>query len=210
MDYQLVVALLLAGTGWLLNELSQGIRRRNARTAAAGQALAELLEIRHYLIGTGLAFDAVQARLPVPAADAVEGLRWLDQLLPPDPLLPARYEAAVCALATTSPLTAFQLRSKDQVPLILTRLRAIQLHDSSYPNLLLEGDGFARRHGIEAIEDSIRKLAWLHGICTWFEIRRMLTRPSVLPQAAIEFIDQALKSEGRQADLPVPTQRSQV
>ena len=189
MTPQVLVALLAVAVGWLLSEVSHRLRRRDDRTAAAGKALTELLEIRHYLLGINLVFCEIRRHVQLSPGEVLTGMKWIDQLLPPDPRLPERYEQAVSALAGASPIAAFHLRSKDQLPQLLVKMRSIQLVDPGYPDLLYSTDEFLRDRGLAALDESIRELAWIHGMRTWLRIRRLLGRTPQLPLELAEFMD---------------------
>ncbi len=165
--------------GWALSELTHYLEARRQVRYAAGRALAELLEVRHYLRGIEFVFAELRRLLPLPPHDALQGMTWLEQLMPPDPHLPDRYNAALTELAATSPLLAYQLRSKEQLPLLLTKLRAAALADPTAAQLAIEADRFLRAEGLGPLEEAISHLAWRHGFGTWFRTRVKLKRPPV-------------------------------
>jgi hypothetical protein len=196
--------LASVAAGWGLSELSQYLRRRSLRLTAIGKALAELLEIRHHLRAVEMVFAELRRRFPqVSAGDLLAGMNWIEQLLPPDPGLPRRYEEAVTELAGSEPLLAFQLRSKEQLPPVLVRLRALQLVDPNAVDLVFQTDEFLRSQGLVAIDDAIRDLAWHHGVLTWCSIRRLLSKKLELPTEFDKFVTRVQQS-GLSTTAPPP------
>lgn len=177
--------------GWFLNELSQHLKTRRERKAATGRALADLLEIHHYLKGIELVFGEIQKWAPMSRAQVLEGMSWISQLVPPDPTLPERYQNAVTEISATDPLLAFRLRSKDQIPALLERLRAVQGLDMTTKDFISATDEFLRSAANQGIEDSIAELAYAHGVGTWFRIRNVMRRRSTVPRELSRFIQAA-------------------
>jgi hypothetical protein len=140
MNADVITALGAVVLGWLLNELSQRLRASGAKRAAAGRALSELLEIRHHLKAIETIFTVIRQRYPIAPAEMLGGMQWIDALLPGDPDLPRRYNEAVTELAATHPILAFRLRSKERIPLLLMKYRAVQLAVASgqLPEPLME------------------------------------------------------------------------
>ncbi len=69
MDTSTLLAVGSIVLGWLLNELSHRRRTSAARREILGRALAELLEIHHYIRAIDTVVAEVQKRLPLTKED---------------------------------------------------------------------------------------------------------------------------------------------
>ena len=195
MDIQgFVLTVGAVAAGWGLNEVSQAFRARGAKRRALGKALAELLEIRHYLKAIDATFAEVRKRMPISHEDLRQGLQFFDTLLPPDPQLPQRFDAALDEIAGVDPLLAFALKNKDRIPLLLTRLRAVQLPAPVDAKTFSDVEDHLRASAIDALNASIRRVAWARDPVTWVRVVNHLRRkPTLSTQAEKLFsIGQAL------------------
>lgn len=113
---QALLTLSSVAVGWILNEIGHARRSSTAKRAAMGRALADLLEIRHYLAGIEAVFGEVRRRWPIARADVEVLTTALGQILPGDADLPSHYNKAVDDIASYHPLLAFRLRSKEKIP----------------------------------------------------------------------------------------------
>ncbi len=162
--------------GWFLNEVSQRLRVRAQRRTAIGQALAEILEVHHYMRTVALAVREINRHFPNSAPDELRGAAWLEQLLPRDAGAPERYSRALAELAAQAPLLAFRLRGSDQIPAILSRLRDSQPLEHGAADAIRDADKFLRAEALAPLEEAIRDLAWQYGLFTWWAVRRRLAR----------------------------------
>ena len=179
--------------GWFLNEFTHLRRARSAFRAASGRALAELLEIHHYMRAVEVIFSEIKSRLPIPPKVVLQSMVWLGQLLPPDRSLPARYSAAVTELAASHPLLSFRLRSKEQIPAFLASLRALALGEQEDSDVATTVERIVTSSAFSALEESIREIAWSHGIRTWWSIRAWLRKKMELPGDYRRLLDENLE-----------------
>jgi len=190
MDVTTVLTTLASATlGWFLNELSQDLRVRRQRHGATGRALADLLELHHYLKGMAVVFGELQKYVAVPPAELLKVMNFISEFIPLDPALPGRYENAVSDIAATDPVLAFRLRSKDQIPSVFSKLRAFQASDPTADQIMTASNDVLRSVGHLGLESSIRELALAHGIGTWLRVRRMLR--AEIPRELAEFMREA-------------------
>jgi hypothetical protein len=177
--------LPLAGVaiGWGLNQCGQWLVFRRDERKAIGRALADLLEVRHRLLGLPKAVEAMTSRLNMPAGVQAPLKVILGALFPPDEGLAKRYEESVNLVAGTNPILAFRLRSQDLVGPFLHRLRAMAMQDGPQTMALfgtLENHLF--RQLSPHLERLIRELARRHGWRTQWETSRRLKEPFEVPE----------------------------
>jgi len=162
--------------GWLLSELSQRFRTHGHRRGAVGRALTELLDVRHRLRGLETVLSELKTRFQVTPADELALARLLEQVLPADKGIEERYSRALTDMAEDDPVLAFRVRSKDQIPAILSRIRESLAAQAGSPAVDLEK--FLRIEALAPLEEVIRSLAWKHDVRTWFRLRKQLRKPA--------------------------------
>lgn len=128
-------AFAVAGTlaGFMLNELSYVWRMRREDGRKVGQALAELLEIRHQIEAVPAVMEVLRSRIPAPIPASAEfQIRAIYRaFLPNVETLRQRYDAAVTAVGGAFPVLAFKLRSKDLMTPLMTQLSAMVGQDNN-------------------------------------------------------------------------------
>jgi hypothetical protein len=125
--------------GWILTEISQGVRRREGSQAILGEALVELMEIRHRLNRRHAAEAAVTKLVAEAFGENEAALRplisqVLNQAWPEmsyDPSLVARYDVAVTRVSGVNPILAFDLRGRDWAMALGARMRAWSKDDAT-------------------------------------------------------------------------------
>lgn len=124
MDILQVLAPLL---GVLLGGMIAGAgsvyRLRRERRGHAGRALADLLEVRHHVSAVEACLKEAQARSALPTEASLLVRRLVQVVSPVDARVHERYGAAVSLLASTDPLLAFELRSKDELSVVLAQVQ---------------------------------------------------------------------------------------
>ena len=189
--------------GWGLNQCGQWLTFRRDERKAIGRALADLLEVRHRLLGIPKVVEAMSSKLNMPA-DARAPLKVaFGALFPPDEGLAKRYEESVNLVAGTNPILAFRLRSQDVVGPFLHQLRALALQDGPQTMALfgtIEDHLF--RHLTPHLERLIRELAKLHGWKTQFETNRRLKQPFEAPEEFWDVLKAALPQEPPTSGVP--------
>ena len=179
-----VLALII---GWLLSELSHRFRTGHGRVAI-GQALSELLELRHGLLVLAEAVKEVVNHLKAPPEFQAVLRSVLSSLIPGRADLHARYVQAVTTIAGVSPVLAYRLRGPETALPLLDQLAGLAASEPSaagvWPGLEAEIIAQVRPR----LEELIRKAAWCHGWRTWWEVRRVLKKPFALPAEVIDRI----------------------
>ena len=181
-----IIALLL---GWLLSETSHRLRSRAATKTAIGHALTELIEVMHYSRSIEGVLDEMRKRVDIPLAERTKLLDVLHGFLPNDADLPKRFAAAIEGISGTHPVLAFQLRARDQIPVVVLKFRAMIVADAPGNADAEAIEALIARSAIEALEDSCRELAWSHGLMTWLRVRRFINKPAGLPSGYVALLD---------------------
>jgi hypothetical protein len=187
--------LPLAGVaiGWGLNQFGQWFVFRRDERRAIGRALADLLEVRHRLLGIPKVVEALRTKLSMPA-DAQAPLKVaVGALFPPDEGLAKRYEESVNLVAGTNPILAFRMRSQDMVGPFIHRLRTLALQDGPQAVALFSTiEDHLFRHLSPNLERLIRELAKRHGWRTRLETNRRLELPFEAPEEFWEALKAAI------------------
>src|SRR5262245_1259203 len=115
--------------GFFLAQLAGSLGDRRDRKKAASRALAELLELRHQLEITNSIREAVDEMITavgdIPRSEKSKLLLAIGTFLPKPDELHSRYDESVSALASSHPLLAYELRSKDLIQPLLTSLHSL-------------------------------------------------------------------------------------
>lgn len=146
-DLNYVIPLVGVIIGWFLNGISQLLRLRREDRRAIGRALADLMEIRHNLLGVKKISEELIRRFNIPPQDQIVFRNLLDSILPNLESLHKRYEENVNTIASTEPLLGFRLRSKDSLAPALRRLRSIASTNKGFVNCLVSNGDATYRTG---------------------------------------------------------------
>lgn len=164
LEYKDFFLALVSGVGGIiLGQASGYFDRRNQRRQALCRALAELLEIRHRLMGSMYLLRRMATELKIPCEALDECLSQLPDGILWDSGISERYNEAVSALSSHLPITAFSLRAKDSVRLFFNGVPikfgpTNETHVASLKNMdLLE------KSLLSTIEDSIEAVAGVIG-----------------------------------------------
>jgi hypothetical protein len=185
MDQKVWLPLVTLVAGWLLSELAQAVRRRSGRKEPLRQALADLLEVRHDLIGNQFIFSQLSKRFNVSAEALVQLRRIIPTSEQRDPTLKTRFAGALLELAKHDPIHAFRLRGKDVTGLAETILAPVpgatedlvafveQMRRALYQEILPE------------LDRTVLATAWRAGLFEWIAVRRLL-RDGPISKEALE------------------------
>lgn len=121
---QVLAPLLGVILGGVLSGFTAFFRARQERKRIIATALADLLEVRHRVVGFNLVMDKIQSLAGIPQEVMPTLRNLLDSITPLDTGLDERYNHAVTLLAGIDPVLGFSLRSKQTLPKVLSALRA--------------------------------------------------------------------------------------
>ncbi|SRR5229473_7266828 len=166
--------------GFLFNELSTLRKQRREDQRAVGQALTELLEIRHQLTVIPRAIEVIRAKIPAPLpAEADFFIRQFVREKFLDPAgLRQRYEKAVSAVSGPFPLLAYELRSKDLMAVMLKKVAPFAAVDAQSRTLWTKVEDELVRSSVPLLDDLICRTAKLHGRDTLRDTKTALARTS--------------------------------
>jgi len=200
MAYGLKDWLPLVGVlvGWFLNQCAQWFIFRRDERKAIGQALADLLLIRHRILALCKSVESLIQKFNLPTDAQIPLSLALAKLLPPDDEMAKRYRDAVTLVSAINPVLGFRLRSQDVIEPLLDRLRAIALQDRSQSvAIFAKLETYLLSQLSPVLEDLIRELARAHGWGTLWRTNRKLKQELIIPE---EFFHQLM------ASLPKPAQ----
>jgi hypothetical protein len=166
--------------GFLFNELSTLRKQRREDQRAVGQALTELLEIRHQLTVIPRAIEVLRARIPAPLPAEVDF--FIRQFVREKFLDPAalreRYDKAVSAVSGAFPLLAYELRSKDLMAVMLKEVAPLAAADPQSRTLWTRVEDELVRSSVPLLDDLICRTARLLDRKTLKETKAALARTS--------------------------------
>lgn len=178
--------------GWFLNMLTQRWRVRLEEKRVIGAVLADLLDIRHTLIGTMSVPKMIGSILNAPqdVMTALSGVvSGLIGQIGDLQSVARRYEEGVTKLSHVNPILAFRLRNQSQIHQIKSYLETIAQGDAQ-AMAFFEGiqntvvlPGFLKN-----LEQLIRTLSRLHGWWTWFRVRRLLGRDPLSDPELLQYM----------------------
>lgn len=179
MDYLLPVATLVAG--WLLNELGHHRRDRARDKQIINRTIADLLEIRHIFFANNVFIKKVaeQLRMDDKTFDVFFKITntTLSEGLHDPESLKKRYEESLILLATSNPILAFQLRSKNRINTLLQVTNAQSEKNSLVDDLTNEAWRQIRfKFAYEILQDLeslILELAHQSGFFTYLRLYKM-------------------------------------
>jgi len=193
MDDKYWLPLIGVAVGWILNQLGQWFVFRREERKAIGKALADLLDIRHRLLGMAKAVDALSQKFGIPA-EAKPMIRTVfEQFFPADTDLGKRYNDSVGLVSASNPVLGFRLRSQDMVSPMLFQLRAAALSNGPEGGLFIAKlESELMRHMEPHFEQLITLLARQHGWVTWWRVRGVLKKQLTVPEDLLTALAEAI------------------
>jgi hypothetical protein len=158
-----LVGAMLSGVGQLFKAWFE-------RKRIIACALADLLEVRHRLVGLNVVLTSLAERTQLDLS-LLPGLRsQLDAVVPTDPELEARYTTAVSALAGIDPLLAHYLRSKQSIPNLMSRMRAGALAAGASASDWERVESLISGKLLPHLTAAVLRLARAHSFVTFFRV----------------------------------------
>lgn len=160
---ELSSSAILLVAGWLFNEITKKFQMSRERRAIVGRALSNLLALHHRVrvIEETTAHLVKQLSLPESGRRAYKAS--FEYTLPPGDEFVTQYEEAIDQLSETDPVTAFELREKGKIPRLLNVFPLLEGVSAEEIGLL---EKQLKETLIPALEETIKKLARLHGRAT--------------------------------------------
>lgn len=176
--------------GWALTGLGGLFRSHSERKKAIATALADLLEVRHRVVGIDVVVKEVRERINAPP-EAIPIVRnFLDSVIPVDASLHDRYNNAVSVLAGVDPLLAFSMRSKNILPQVISSLRGLGIKSGTDLGQLEHMEGSVITTAVQVLNECVMELAEQHGYVTARNVRSFIAQQPEIPTEIAQLFDQ--------------------
>lgn len=187
---QVIAPLIGVILGGAISGIGGQLRARKERKRVIGLALTELLEIRHNMVAGEYAIKKLMSLARI-KPELLPPLRnQIDSLLPSDPYLDDRYNTAVSLLAGIDPVLAFKMRSRNNFPKVLSKIRTAA-SDSKIDLAVLESFETMLRAAITpSITQSIEQLARNHSFETAYKVKKLIAQSDELSPEGAQFFNQ--------------------
>jgi hypothetical protein len=161
-----VLKLLLPLVGVLLGASITGIsgafKLRTERKKNIASLVSELLCIRHEMYGVTIIAEELIKVINVPGFSVFEVQKKIEALIPENAELNKRYDNALNQLSAFDPVLAFELRSKNEMPAMLRKMRDMIPDSEQNQNSLIQLNRFFAIPLIEDLESTILELSEKH------------------------------------------------
>lgn len=192
--------------GWLLGQAEHWFTEHRERRKALSRALADLLEIRHQLMGMEFALGEIGKLGQIPPQVASQFRLFSESLLPDWNELHRRFDESVTVVAGLDPLLGFELRSKEFIRPLLQRLHLVIAQGD--PQAAIIGQAVNQSlfgEAEAALCDAILKVSRKRGPITWYRVRRALRPNEKLQEKVRKFMDTLKVAAAEvQAKAPAP------
>lgn len=153
--------------GWILSEGSNALRRRGNRKEAIRLALAELLELRHKVIGNQFLFGELAKQIQLPPTAVFQLRKALPSPMQNDPSVSGRFNSALTEVAKHAPFLAYQLRGKDILNMIETLFHPEAIQDDRFAAFAHETQQNLYEELLPTLDLVVVRTAKHVGIATW-------------------------------------------
>jgi len=181
--------------GFALNEFSYVVRGYREDRKKLGQALAELLEIRHRLKSVPALMDLLRSKIPapIPAQAEFQVRHFVRVFLPDTEALRSRYDQAVTSIAGAFPTLAYEPRTKDILtPLLAQAAAFVQQGDANAAELFVKMEDHLLLAVLPVLENLIRKTASIHARKTRRKVDSILRAKFEIPAPFENFLEQTI------------------
>ena len=187
---QTIAPLVGVLVGGALSGITAQLRARKERKRIIAVALADLLEVRHRLLAANLVIEKVATTAGIKAELLPHLRNFVESMEPVDAGLDERYSNAVSLLAGIDPVLAFDLRSKNVLPKVLSALRGIATSGSAD----LASFEFFESRLLSAVRPTLNRavveLARAHSIVTAFKVKRRVQQTETIPADIAKFLNE--------------------
>lgn len=209
MTFDQLLPVLTLIFGWLLSEGSHLLRKRGSHKEAVRLALAELLELRHAMIGNRFLFDEIAKHIKLPASAIFQIKNLLPAPLQNDPALADRFDQALSEVAKHNPFLAFRLRGKNIVNVIEMAFHPHTIEDERFAEFAHRTHEDLYEEILPVLDDAIISTARHAGLVDWgrafYHVR---VRPTVNSEVRT-VVDRLLRSivdQLKALEIGVPTE----
>lgn len=167
MTFDQLLPVLTLIFGWLLSEGSHLLRKRGSHKEAVRLALAELLELRHTMIGNRFLFNELASHIKLPASAIFQIKNSLPAPLQNDPALAHRFDQALSEVAKHNPFLAFRLRGKNIVNVIEMAFHPHTIEDERFAEFAHRAHEDLYEEVLPVLDDAIISTARHAGLVDW-------------------------------------------
>jgi len=170
--------------GWFLNETSQRFGKKKEEKKSLSKAIAELLEIRHSMLGIIAAINVFKQKFDIPneiwsiIRPLIYNFAFQNKLIDKD-VISTRYNSAVDSICELDPLLGFRLRNKDILSSMINIFDTIADQDDVEEHTLYEVRELIISSFAPLLEETIISLAKKYSFFTSLRIRGYLKKPLV-------------------------------
>lgn len=190
--FQTALPLIGVIIGSLLTGIGAYLRSRIERKRTIALALTDLLEVRHHITGIDVVLKEIRRRFNVPAEASFILQTFIEQMFPVDADVHKRYDSAVSILAGIDPLLAFNLRSKNTLPALLSSIRGA----AETAGLSMDGidqvESTLRLSLAPRLDDAVIELAGKHSFVTKRKVKKIIARSGELPPEVNAIFDRLM------------------
>lgn len=191
---QVITPLIGVVIGAALTGIGSYLRERKEQKRAIARALADLLEVRHHVVGIEVILHELKNRIQIPE-DAIPVLRTLlDKLIPVDEDVHKRYDEAVTLLAGIDPLLAFRMRSKNTLPNLVSAIRGIAAENGATSKQIELFESIILSATSPALDEAVLELAHNHSLLTGRKVKKLLESRNRIPRELEALINSVVET----------------
>lgn len=173
---QLVIPLIGVLLGGIISGFGHWFKVRSDRKKTIGSALANLLEVRHRIVGIGAVLAEIKKRAPLSPQELQLIEAQFHNLFPMDEEVHSRYKKAIDTLEGIDPVLAFQMRSKNEIQKYLGLLDKLSLENGIDHTAFAQMRGFLKEAIIPSLDSSVIKLAGAHSCITKNKVKKLIAK----------------------------------
>ncbi|RDI10589.1 hypothetical protein [Comamonas sp. AG1104] len=174
--FQLVIPLLGVLLGGVISGSGNLLKARADRKRTVASALANLLEVRHHIVGVGIVLTEIKKRAPCSAQDLQLIEAQFHNFFPLDEEVHNRYKKAIDTLEGIDPVLAFQMRSKNEIQKYLGQLDKLPLENGIDHATFSQMRSFLKEAIIPSLDRSVIKLAGAHSCTTKNAVKKLIAQ----------------------------------
>jgi hypothetical protein len=203
--FQILAPLIGVVLGSALTGFGAFLRARGERKRVIATALADLLEVRHQVVGVHVGIRSLLGQLKAPTEVIPHVLNFVDSLGPANEALHERFEVAVATLASVDPMLAYMVRAKNTLPRIFGTLRSYAIANGADLTAYDRFESDLMTVALPTLNDAVLELARHHSWRTSRKVRSLVSQPSVIPAELVSLLQTSM-SQFPSATAPVRTE----
>lgn len=188
--FQSILPLVGVIIGSVLSGIGAYVRSRLERKRTIALALTDLLEVRHHISGIDVVLREMQKRYNIPAEATLILEKLIEQMSPVNADVHRRYDSAVSLLAGIDPLLAFNLRSKNALPNLLSTLRNATESAGLSMDAIVQVERTLRLSLAPHLNEAVIELAGKHSLTTKRKVKKLIALSNEFPPELNGIFDQ--------------------